>query len=276
MKYKSLIIFSFICGYSHAEEINVNLAGSPAIYNNGPLVSSPGTGLGGADESIVENITLGMTSFGTGHQVSSNLRVADDFEVTNDNWYIDSIDFFAYQSNEIASTITAVNLRIWDGIPGAVGSNIVFGDTTTNLLNTTTNSGILRVNESTAGANNERQIAQSNVTVNTNLTTGTYWLDWQADGSGASGPFVPHITIPGQTVTGNALQSADGGLTYSALNDLGSATAQGLPFILNGSIQGGVLVSIPTLSNGMMILFILLMLIPVLRYSRKYQKNISG
>ena len=38
------------------------------LYNNGPLVNNPGGGVGGADESVVQNTSLGMTSWGLGHQ----------------------------------------------------------------------------------------------------------------------------------------------------------------------------------------------------------------
>ena len=52
------------------------------LFDNGPLVNSPGTGVGGTDESVLQNITLGMTNFGFAHQRSSGNRVADDFTVT--------------------------------------------------------------------------------------------------------------------------------------------------------------------------------------------------
>jgi hypothetical protein len=219
--------------------------GSP-IYSNGSLVNSPGTGVGGDDESILENLTLGMNTLGAGHQVAFDNRVADEFEVVGGDWVVDSIDFYAYQTNETASTITAVNLRIWDGVPGDPGSNVVFGDTTTNRMAGTGYSGILRVTEDTSGASTARQIAVSNVTVGITLTPGTYWLDWQSDGTGGSGPWAPPISILGQSTTGNALQSLDAGATYVALEDSGTLTGLGLPFVINGSLPPPPMV--PTLS----------------------------
>ena len=236
-------------------------AGFNQLYNNGPLITQSGTGVGGNDESVLENNTLSMNSFGTAHHPGANLRVADDFTVTAESWQINSIDFFAYQTNETASTITAINLRIWDGVPGSPGSTVVFGDTSTNRLNSTSFSGILRVNEDTQGIANDRQIAISNVLIDMEFTAGTYWLDWQAEGSGGSGPFVPHITIPGQDTTGNALLSTDNGSFYGTLQDLGSLTNQGLPFIINGTAGSIEPQSVPTLSlMNLMILVSLFLL----------------
>jgi len=233
------------------------------LFSNGPIVTSSGTGVGGADESVLQNNSLSMQSFGTGHHASANLRVADDFTVPNSGWQIDSIDFYAYQTNETASTITTINLRIWDGVPSAPGSNVIFGDTSTNVLTSTNNSGILRVDESTQGTDSARQIAISNVALDLALPAGTYWLEWQSTGTGPSGPFVPHITIPGQTTTGNALLSTDGGASYANIQDSGTFTDQGLPFIINGSGQQAV--AVPSLNFLGLMLLVGLLLTSVLK-----------
>lgn len=211
----------------------LQLATGAVLYDNGPLVNSPGTGVGGLDESVLQG-NLGMTTLGMGHQVVNNNRVADDFTVPAGGWTINQIEFFAYQSFETASTITSVNLRIWDGPPGQSGSNVVFGDTTTNRMSQTAPANILRVTDTTTGSNTDRQIAVSVIDVYTTLPAGTYWLDWQSDGSGGSGPWAPPITINGSTTTGNGLQSTDGGVTYGNANDGGTATQQGFPFIIYG------------------------------------------
>ena len=212
------------------------VGGLGVLYSNGPIINSVGTGVGGADESILQNFSLGLSSLGFGHQASGNLRVADEFQVTEDGLFISSVEFFAYQTNEIASTITSVNLRIWDGEPGQPGSRVIFGDTTTNRLLNTQNTGILRVAEQDSGISNIRQIASNVVNVGINLSRGTYWLDWQSEGSGVSGPWVPPITITGSTTTGNAVRSLDNGNTYIPLVDDALGTNMGLPFILRGVV----------------------------------------
>ena len=201
------------------------------LFDNGPLITSVGTGPGGEDESILENVTLGMTTLGAGH--TGAFRVADDFTIAGDDWDISTITFFAYQTGAIASTITEVNLQIWDGVPGAAGSNVIFGDETTNIMSSTSFSNILRVAEDTAGAATNRQIAANIVDVNITLTAGTYWLDWQSNGSAGSGPWAPPITITGQLVTGNSLQFDT---TWGPLVDGATSSALGLPFIVEGSV----------------------------------------
>jgi len=206
------------------------------LYDNGPLINSMGTGSGGADESVLQG-NLAMNTLGFGHQVAFGNRVADDFTVTDSaGWQIDTITFFAYQTGSTTtSTITAVNLNIWDGPPAAPGSAIVFTTNATGADLSTAWSGIYRVTDTTGGANN-RPIMANVATVNTFLAQGTYWLDWQVDGSLASGPWAPPVTINGQTTTGNGLQSLDDGVSFAAANDSGTLTQQGFPFIIEGSL----------------------------------------
>jgi uncharacterized repeat protein (TIGR02543 family) len=202
------------------------------LYNNGPLTTNPGSGAGGADASALQT-SLGLTSYGAGHALSSGYRVADDFVVSGGSWQINTITFFAYQTGSgTTSTINHVNLRIWDGVPGAAGSNIVWGDTATNRLSNTIWSNISRVLD-TDLTNADRPIMADTVNVGITLPPGTYWLDWQTGGTGASGPWAPPISILGQTTTGNARQY--NGSAWAALTDGGTVTPQGLPFIIEGS-----------------------------------------
>lgn len=217
--------------------------GVGVLYDNGPLVNSVGTGSGGADESVLQNLSLGLNTLGFGHQVSALNRVADQFTIPDaDGWHIDQITFYAYQTGSPqASTITEVNLRIWDGAPNGGGA-VVWGDTSTNVLSSTSFSGIFRVTETTTGTATDRPIMANVVTVDLDLPAGTYWLDWQTNGSLGSGPWAPPITITGAGVTGDGLQSiADNGATWAAALDTGTgAPAQGLPFVIEGTILGGV------------------------------------
>lgn len=210
--------------------------GTP-LYDNGPLVNSAGSGVGGADESVLQSVSQGMNTLGAGHQLLNNNRVADDFTIpVGESWNIENITFFAYQSfSTTTSTMTGVNFQIWDGPPGVGGSTVVFGDTATNRLTTTGWSGIFRVSETTTGTANDRPIMANECDIAVTLDAGTYWLDWQTDGSLGSGPWAPPITINGQTTTGNGMQSL-GGAPFAALTDSGTLTQQGLPFIINGML----------------------------------------
>ena len=208
------------------------------LFDNGPYFNVAGGGpVAGSDLSLLESTTLGMTTLGAGHALSAGIRVADDFTIpSGETWTISTASFYAYQTGSTTtSTINHLNVRIWDGPPGEVGSNIVFGDSTTNVLATTEFSNAYRHSETAVGTT--RPIMKSTATIGTTLTEGTYWIDWQCGGTLASGPWAPPIAILGQNTTGNAKQSIAS--VWADLNDGGTLTPQGLPFILDGTTGGG-------------------------------------
>jgi len=189
-----------------------------------------------------------MNTLGAGAQVAAGNRVADDFTVTDPSgWDVDTITFFTYQTGSTTtSTINALNVRIWNGPPNDPASVVVWGDTTTNVLSSTTWSNIYRVTDTTLTTTN-RPIMTAVAAVNTILPAGTYWVDWQIGGTLTSGPWVPPVTILGQTTTGNSLQYTTTG--WAALTDSGTLTPQGLPFIIEGQPAiCGNLADVPWLS----------------------------
>ena len=202
------------------------------LYDNGPFMNSPGTGVGGYDESILQT-NLGMSTYGFGHQVYYGYMIADDFEVpVGETWDIEQITFFAYQTNSgTASTITAVHFEIWDGVPGGGGS-VIFGDMTTNRMVSTGWTGVYRVTDYNSGVDTARPVMGDVCSPMgiLQLTEGTYWLLWQTDGTLSSGPWAPPITITGQTATGNALQ-----YTTAWAAALDGSYQQGFPFIIEGT-----------------------------------------
>jgi hypothetical protein len=214
--------------------INWQYTPEAVLYDNGPVVNSPGGGPGGADGSILQT-SLGLNVLGFAHQQSSNFRVADDFVIpAGQTWTIQEAIFYAYQTGSTTtSTITGVNVRIWNGQPGVSGSTVVFGDTTTNRMSATTWSNAYRYSDTSPGTT--RPIMKQTVTLGVTLGQGTYWIDWQTNGSLSSGPWAPPVTLNGQVNTGNGIQYSSG--TWTALIDNGTAQApQGLPFILNGTV----------------------------------------
>jgi len=219
--------------------ISFSLALCPAIagviYSNGPLVTHPGQGAGGADASALQ-ASLGMSALGFGAAQSLGYRVADDFTVPATGWTISSVTLYGYQTGAPTSpsTFTGVTLRIWDGPPGVAGSVVVWGDTVTNRLVSSSWSGIYRVVDYDLTAT-KRPIMANVAAVGITLGPGTYWLDWDFSGSGSyPGPWVPPITILGQTTTGNARQFD--GQNWYYIFDSGTNTQQGLPFEINGSV----------------------------------------
>ncbi|MCF8359528.1 MAG: hypothetical protein K9H26_12260 [Prolixibacteraceae bacterium] len=210
-----------------------SLGAAPAvIWDNGPLINSIGTGAGGADESVLQSVTLSMNTLGFGFQTSAGNIIADDF-VLSDPADISSILVYGYQTNSpTTSTINAVYLEIYDGEPGA-GGNVVWGDMITNRMVSTAWTGIYRVSEITTGSSADRPIMECVCEVNTTLSAGTYWLAIQLDGSSSySGPWCPPVTLTGQTTTGNSVQYVG---DWYPTEDSGTSTGQGVPFVIMGN-----------------------------------------
>ncbi|MFO7613366.1 MAG: hypothetical protein R6W71_01865 [Bacteroidales bacterium] len=200
------------------------------LYDNGPLVTNPGSGFGGADASVLQT-ALGMNTYGFGHQIANGWWVADEFTVPPGGWDIIGFGFFAYQTGSTTtSTFTAVQIMIFDGPPGAVGTNTLFGDNNTNRLTSSEFTNIYRVLDN-AMSNTDRPIFRNDCMFNLQLPQGTYWVAWQAAGTLSSGPWVPPISVLGQTTTGNGQQFTG---SWAIAIDTGTITAQGLPFFIYG------------------------------------------
>ncbi len=220
------------------------------LFDNGPLVNSPGTGVGGADESLIQASTLMMTTLGFGFQVSQQARLSDQLVVPPGQvWQLDRITFFGYQVGlTTVSTFTALNYQIWDGPPYLARSRVVFGDPTTNRLLSSTWTGIYRVRESDTGRAADRAIMANVCAAGVLLPAGTYYLDFQADGTLPAGPFAPPVTIAGTAETGDGLQTNDGGASWEEIVDGGSEAPQGLPFVVEGLALSAF--EVPALSTG--------------------------
>lgn len=220
--------FKSSVGITPAED---NLA---VLYSQDELISNPGGGFGGANASA---ITDPGTLFGYGNQGPLGNRMADDFTVpAGQTWTIDSIIVFHYQTGSTTtSTINNVTLQIWNGATPGTGS-VVAGDSTTNRLVSSYFSNIYRVTATTL-TNNQRPVMRNQINMNgASLPAGTYWIDYAAGGTLASGPWNPPRTIPGQPVTGNAYQRL--GTTFAWAPAVDGANAQGVPFIIYGSTGG--------------------------------------
>lgn len=224
-----------------AVTVALPLASAPAaaqvLFNNGPLVTDAGAGAGGADVSRLQS-NLGLTLFGSSANLNAPspgpFRVADDFSVGGAGWRITNLRFFTYQTGSTTtSTINQLRVAIWSGRPGDGGSTIVFGDTTTNRLTSTGWTNSYRVLD-TQLQNTQRPIMFADAAVDFELGAGNYWLDWGVAGTLPSGPWIPPVSIVGQTVTGNAIQRQSTG--WIDVVDTGAQNAaQGLPFIISGT-----------------------------------------
>lgn len=203
------------------------------LWDNGPVITSYGTGVGGADESILDPLE---NTNGFGCQWGADIRLADDFEIpAGTTWEIDMITVIGYQTNEgPPSSITGVYIEIYDDEPEF--GNLLYGDLFTNVMTTTEFMNCYRVNEAGSGTTTNRPLMVQTSEFGTAivLSEGTYWMCWQQDGFGESGPWNPPITINGQLETGNAVQYYTG--AWSPIADSMSGELKGLPFTLQGTI----------------------------------------
>ena len=201
------------------------------LYSNGSCVNAPGAGPNGYNGSVLQS-ALGLSTYGAGFQQTAGNSVADDVEVLGATWTVDSVKVFAYQTGStLTSTITGLYVRVYNGDPSA-GGTLVYGDLTTNLMSATYFSGAYRYLDTDNPAGTTRPVmAIVAATPGLTLAPGTYWFEFSATGSLASGPWCPPITITGQAVTGNAIQLTTAG--WAALLD--GTSAQGIPFTVYGT-----------------------------------------
>lgn len=215
---------------------NILCATSTVLYDNGPIFSDAGTGPGGSNISLLVD---SITSFGlkTGN---GPYRSADDVVVDALGFIVDGFEFFTYQTGAPVSpsSITSLDMRIWNGDPSVDGSSVIWGDTTTNVLSCTSFSNTYRASDLIS---TNRAIMKNTVLLSTPVTliAGTYWIDWRANGSSTySGPWQPPIFKPGTQTTGNGLQFTSG--TWAPAYFATGTNRQGLPFIIYGQHGTGV------------------------------------
>src|SRR5690606_89517 len=133
-----------------------------------------------ADNPVYANNSAGASVY------VSTFRLADDFTITSQGgWQIDDVTVYCYQTNSSApnSPFTDGYLQIWDGPPGEPGSTVIFGDTTTNRLASSTFTNLYRTFNSTTpppgtAPTTARPIYANKLTVNHTLPPGTYWIDY--------------------------------------------------------------------------------------------------
>ena len=217
-----------LCAVALASQANADV-----LFDGGPIITHPGgmTGaVAGADRSA---ISPGGSLFGSG--ATGALRLADDFVLSSDST-INSMTFYGYLTGATAPGATALTVRIWDGTPGAAGSNIIFGDTTTNIMTASgwasspSNLGIFRTTSTDTTGNTRRIQSLTAGGLNINLAAGTYWVDYNFTGVS----FTPPVSSPTQHVLGNALQF---NTTWGPALDAGTGGGQiAVPFLVEGFV----------------------------------------
>jgi len=269
MKNYSLGLASLIAALSPA-----GAASAQVIYSNGSPDSNPAlatslTSYSGINAPAAStwsetqgtaldvNMLTGFSCYAEGSTVGTadSFRVADGFEVTSPfGWHLDSVTFYIYQPGYTgtAPPVTSANMRVWDGPPSAVGATILFGDTTTSRLLSTTRTSTYRIFNSrplpTAMApNSSRRVWAMTINLDGNLyPPGTYWFDIQVISANPDAAIfcVPASSPGSRGVSGaDALALVSTGFmpAWTPLIDGGKPALsldapQDLAFIINGDV----------------------------------------
>ncbi|MFN0131878.1 MAG: hypothetical protein ACKVW3_05005 [Phycisphaerales bacterium] len=214
------------------------------IYDNGPIVTHIGGGAAGANFSAVQTV-LGLQSQGFTHASPSD-RLSDDFTVPGPgSWTISAVEFHTFQTNASTAmpTITALNLRVWSARPGDAGATVLFGNTTTNRLESVGWGQCFRgLDTDLANTTRAVMVVRGRIEPALVLPPGTYWVDWQATGTLPSGPWGAPVTILGQLAKPGAngrifLPSV--GFWRDVKDSAGTQAVQDLSFRLIGTGGGG-------------------------------------
>ncbi|MBF9223183.1 T9SS type A sorting domain-containing protein [Hymenobacter ruricola] len=184
-------------------------------------------------------VSNGASGFNASINQNTGLEqeLADDFVVpAGQRWTVSSFSFFGYQTGATAtpSPFSKLTIRVWSGQPGTAGTTVVFGNTTTNRLGTSTDALTYRIFNSlvptTTPPGTTRKVWEVQATVAPGLVLqpGTYWVSWTSDvPSGAAHFFVPVTTAGARTQpSANALQGTNDGITttWTPLSDPGAGT----------------------------------------------------
>ncbi|MES2747107.1 MAG: T9SS type A sorting domain-containing protein [Bacteroidota bacterium] len=236
------------------------------IYTNGPL-STGTTALGGGiapagytwsemqhetGNSTQTSASVGTAGWFTSPATTTSFLLADDFIVpVGSVWDVTSLEFFIYQTNTLVLPVDQLRVMIYSGVPGAVGTTLVAGSTTANVLDAA-NSGeamMYRITDSQVPATvasplTNRKIWKIRGNLTASLQAGTYWVVYQFHATSNTNAFSPHVTIPGTRIVpgANAKSKASTVAPWVNINDVGlPASAPGgeipcaLPFIVNGT-----------------------------------------
>lgn len=246
---------------------------SAQIYSNGPIstgatsesgVAAPAGSTWSEMQHDVGNTTVANTTLGVGGAATSNLRLADDFVVpAGQNWTISAIETFAYKTGSAAtpSPFVSATLQIWNGRPGDVGSTVLCGDTTTNVLTSTTDTLIFRTANSVVPApgavpGTTRRIWRNRFSVPAGCSgamffvPGTYWLDYNTTDSAGTAHFYPPVTVVGSRLVPGAPNSRQFNVTaWVDISDAGTpATPPNVPLALPFELFGTLPVSLQSFS----------------------------
>lgn len=182
------------------------------LFNNGPIVTHPGAGFGGADVSAAEH----ENDLGFNTDQLSGYSIADDFTLEKPT-YIEHMTFYLYEKYTVNNNPDFINMlfiRLYDKSPKE-GGEVIWGDTHTNLINRELSSFSNVYRTHIDGLQDYSRPVMSIVAdIDYNLAPGTYWVEIIAVSLVAPYQggciFAVPVTHLGEPYSGNAIQHHSG------------------------------------------------------------------
>jgi len=178
-----------------------------------------------------DNVANAAVGFSCHYNSSDNYRIADDFTVPpSQEWTVSKISVYAiYDAYMNTAPFDGLHLQIWKGKPAQPGSKLVFGDPTANVLGEAVDSLLYAIPNSgfptmVIPAPN-RKIWKLTAYVRTVLSSGTYWLVWQAHAKSGQEVLSPAVRLKGQRgLTGWNAMGCTAANDWQGILDKGDAT----------------------------------------------------
>jgi len=212
---KHLIALGLIAAFGSAQ--------AAELFNNGPVVDGSGLSILGNPPDT----SLGFTSSSL-----NNINLADSFSIAGPAWSVESLDFFAYQTNAVGFTFTSATWSLRSGTD--VNTATILASGTTPVTGVGSAPVGFRVSPTTL-TSTARAIWRMNADIpDVVLPAGDYFLTWALAGTSASGPFVPPVL--GSVGSGNSLQQTPTSVTFIPLLMGGSLSPTDVPFVVQGSV----------------------------------------
>ena len=234
---KQVAFFSMLAAIASAQ--------ANVLYDNGPMSTGVAHHLGtlapaGTTFSEIQSngtLTNSTIGFSVNYQNSTStgpLHQADDFTVGPGGWNVTS--FIVYGCRLNGSTSEQFNtgvIQIWDGVPGQPGSNVIAGDLTTNVLQSTVFTNIYRTGRSSGTTNRPIMAATLSPANPINLPAGTYWIDFGLTSAGNT--LSPSVTRLGEVEPPGANGMLYTSFQYFTMLDFNSNAKLEVPFQVIGS-----------------------------------------
>lgn len=232
-----------------------------ALYNNGSFTTgntarrgtiAPDGFLWSESQSDTGSTTETNSVLGFG-ATAFGVSLADDFTIpAGQTWRISSVSAWGFFAGWTASQspFSGGSIRIWNGRPGDAGSTVIFGDTTTDRLLSSTRANAYVIANSdtpspgvTPGLTRELWENKFSVSPTLSLGPGTYWVEFATSTYSNGAQFYRNVISPGnRTRPGwNARQFSFSSNTWADVLDGGSPSSapdvpQDIAFIVRGTV----------------------------------------